>query len=77
MLDAEHRERIDDGVDPGRQRADRTGLARALDTERVGRRRHRIVLNHHVAEVLRAGHGVVHERAGQHLALGVIGLILH
>ena len=30
-------ERVDDGVDDRRRRADRAGLARALDAERVGR----------------------------------------
>ena len=34
MPDAEHRQRIDDGVDAGRQRADRAGFSGALDTER-------------------------------------------
>ena len=33
-------ERVDDGVDDRRRRADGAGLARAFDAERIGRRRH-------------------------------------
>src|SRR6516165_2514446 len=75
--DAEHGERVDDGVDARRQRADGAGFAGAFYTERVGRRRHRIVLDHHGAEVIRPRHGVIHERAGEHLAGLVIGFVLH
>src|SRR5262249_46994219 len=46
-------------------------------TERIGRRRHRVVLDHHRTEVVRPRHGVVHERAGEHLPGLVIGFVLY
>ena len=69
--------RIDDGVDAGGQRADGAGFAGAFYSQRIGRRRHRIVLDHHRAKVVRPRHGVIHERAGEHLAGVVIGFVFH
>ncbi len=40
MFDAVRRERIDDGIDDSRQRADRSRFARALHTEWIVRRQH-------------------------------------
>src|SRR5262249_34701656 len=38
---------------------------------------HRIVLDHHSAEVVRPWHGVIHERASEYLSGLVIGFVLH
>ena len=43
MVDAEFGDGVDDGIDQRRRRADRAGLARPLDAERVGAARHDIV----------------------------------
>ena len=72
MLDPELRERIDDRVDQGRRRADRAGLAGALDAERVGAARHDVVGELDRRQILGAGDAVIGQRAGQQLAgLGV------
>ena len=50
-------------------RADCARLARALDAERIGRRRHRVVVQLDAPRlIVGARHGVVHERAGEELA---------
>ena len=66
-------ERVGQRVDEGRRRADRAGLAAALDAQRVvGAGRDRVA-ELDVGDVVGARHRVVHVRAGQQLArLGVV-----
>src|SRR6185312_16675849 len=53
----------------GRHGADAAGFAGALDAERVGLGWHRAALDVIADQIARPRHGVVHERAGEHLAL--------
>ena len=72
MADAVVLQRIDDGVDHRRGRADRPDLAAAFGAQRVVGA-HGVLGGHrHRWDVVGAGHRVVHERARQQLAAGVI-----
>ncbi len=67
--DAEGRQRVDRGVDDGRRHGDAAGLAQALGAERIAGRRRVHLLDGHRRHVVRARQRVVHQRAGQELAL--------
>src|SRR6185295_18870873 len=69
MVYSERAQRVDHRVGHRRQRAGGAGLARALHAERIGRRRHRMVVQLDARQDLGARHGVVHERAGEELAV--------
>src|SRR5712691_4615398 len=64
-FDPERCERIDDGVDYRRQRADCAGLARALGAQWIALGRHRVRSDLHVRHRIGAWHAVIHEAAGQ------------
>ena len=68
MLDPERGERVDDRIDQRRRRADRPGLARALEAERVGAARHDIVGELDRRQVVGARQAVIGQRAGHELA---------
>src|SRR3989449_4951700 len=72
MTDAERRQRVHDGIDGGRRGADRRGLADALGAERVERRRRHGLSGRERRQVFGVRHGVVHERAGEQLAVLVV-----
>src|SRR5262249_60613721 len=59
------------------QRADGARCAGPFHTERIGRLRPRFFLDPPRTEVGRPRHGVVHERAGEHLPGLVIGFVLY
>ena len=61
--------RVERGVGHGGERADGAGLAAALHADRVGGRGHELGVEGHEGHVVRARHGVVHERAAKELAL--------
>ena len=66
------RDRVGDRVHHRGDRGRGAGFADALDAERIGGRRH---IEHGVAQrrhVVGARHGVVHERAGDELAVAVV-----
>ena len=65
-------DRVGDGVDHGGGRADRAGLAAALDAERIARAQRRGVVQLERRQVVGARHGVVHERRGHELAVAVV-----
>ena len=66
-------DRVDDGIDQRRRRADRAGLAGALDAERVGAARHDIVRELDPRQRIGARHGIIGQVAGQQLpALRVV-----
>src|SRR5207237_9928414 len=67
VADAERRQRVGERVADGRQGADRTGLAGALDAERVGLGRHRVRLAMQRTEIASARHRVIHKGAGDEL----------
>ena len=71
VLDAEHRERVDQSVGDRGHRADGPGFAGTLHPERIGLGRHRVRLDMERDKVGGARHGVIHERAGEDLALAV------
>jgi hypothetical protein len=56
-------ESVDDSVDDRRRRAYGAGLARALDAQWIGRRRHVMGSECEERNIVGAGHGVVRERA--------------
>ena len=65
------RERVKDGADHRRRRAGGAGFARALDAERIGRRRHFGQFRDELGKILGARHGVVLETAGDELPVGI------
>src|SRR5579875_116443 len=67
MANAERREGVDQRVADRRQRADRAGLAGALDAERVGPGRHRMVLLPDRRQIIGPRQRIIHERAGEQL----------
>ena len=71
-LNPERRQRIDDGVEDRRQRADISRLAGALYAERIRLGRHRVVVEVEVAHIGGAGHAVIEERTGDQLSGFVI-----
>ena len=71
MADPERREGIDHRVHDGRRHADVAGLAESLGAERVALRRGMHVVDLGVRHVVGARQRVVHQRARQHVALGV------
>src|ERR1700735_3860330 len=64
---------LDDRVDDRRTGADRAGPARALDPQRIGLAGHVVGLEHEGRTVGRARHRIVHEGAGDELA--VVGAV--
>src|SRR6185437_10090879 len=69
---------LDDGVDDRRTGADRARLARALDAQRISLAGHVMGLEHERRSVGRARQRIIHERAGDELAvLGVVDSLLH
>src|SRR5262249_56757702 len=73
VLYTEFRQSIDERVGYRRQRTDTARFAGALDAKWVGLGRNRIAFDHHVTQVARAWHGVIHERGGVEL-LNVVGM---
>ena len=65
---AQGAERVNDGVDHRGWRGRRSRLPDALDPKRIGRGRHLMQPELVGRDRIRARHGVVHERAGDHLA---------
>src|SRR3990170_4678191 len=72
MRDPERGQRVDGGVDDGGRDADAAGLAHALGPERVARRGRAGLLDQDVRHLVGARNRVVHERAGQELAVTVV-----
>ena len=73
MVDPELGDRVDDCIDQRRRRADRAGLARPLDPERVGAARHDIIGKLDLRQRVGMRHGVIGQIAGQQLpALRII-----
>src|SRR2546427_7177065 len=69
---------FDDRIDHRRARTDRAGLARALDPQRVGLAGHVVGLEVEGRPIGRARHRIVHEGAGDELAVaGAIDRLLH
>src|SRR5690606_30377444 len=56
-----------DRVHYGGKRAHGSALARALDAERIGLRRHRMAIDLEETGIVRPRHGVIHERTRHHL----------
>src|SRR4029077_6777605 len=77
LPDAEVGERIENGAHDDRQRARTAGFAASLGADRIGLRRNRVVQNLECRSVGGARHGVIHERAGAQLALGVVKRVFH
>src|SRR6185436_5310519 len=69
VADVERPERVDDGVDDGRRRADGRRLADALGAQRVHRRRRNGLVRDERRQVVRARHAVIHEGARHELAV--------
>src|SRR5271166_4735067 len=70
-------ERVGDGVDDRWGRADRSGLARALETHRIGGRRNVARLESDRREIVGPRHAIVHEARGQELSVAVKNRALH
>src|SRR6202790_3315340 len=69
---------LDDGIDHRRAGPDRAGLARALDTKRIGLAGHVVGLEHERRAVGRARQRVIHEGAGDQLTiLRAVDCLLH
>src|SRR5262245_1718627 len=68
MPDAGLTKRVGDRVHDRRQRAADSRFPDALGAERIGRRRHRVLVDAQAADETRARHGIVHEAAGQKLS---------
>ena len=66
---------VDDRIRHAGEGPRATGLAASLDAERIGLGRHRMVGDHEHGGTSRARHGVIHERAGQQLAVPVVDRI--
>src|SRR5215470_4776740 len=77
VADAEVGERVNQRIGDRGHGADAARFPRALDPKRIGPGRHRIALDIDRADVGRARHGIVHERAGQVLAVAVELDVLH
>ncbi len=79
MVDAERPQRVDHRVRDGRNGAGRARLARALHAERIAGRGYRAVVQPNIGDIVRAGYFVVHERAGEKLAGGLVvnGVLAH
>src|SRR6185312_2288972 len=74
---AEARERIDDGVDHRRRRADRTALAGALDADRVGLAGAAELVEMEARQIVGARHAVILEARREELSrLRIIGDVL-
>src|ERR1700736_6085572 len=69
-------DRVRDGVDDGSGSADCTGLAATLDAERIAGAKRRGVIQFERRQIVRARHGVVHERRGHELTRAVINCAL-
>jgi hypothetical protein len=70
-LGTERCQRVGHGIGDRCRRCDSTAFAHSFDTERVERRRRMLMHHHYLGHV--ASHHVVRQRAGQQLALRVIG----
>ena len=68
MGGAEEAERVDDGVHDRGESPDIAGLAGAVDTQRVGLGRHRVLVHLERADFVGARRAVIHQRAGEGLA---------
>ena len=77
MADAAVAERVDHRIHHRGERAGAAGLAAALDAERVGRCRRRMIGERERRHVGGARHGVIHERAGEQLAVAVVDRLFH
>src|SRR5262249_20189067 len=77
VADAGMGERLPQRIGDSRHGADAPRVARARAPERIGLGRPRIALDIDRADSGRARHGVVHERAGQVLAVAVELDVLH
>src|SRR5437899_9743484 len=77
VRDAERRERVDDGVHHHRRDPDRPRLADPLDAQRIVRRGRVGVTDLGVRDVVRARDRVVHERAGEQMAVAVQDGVFH
>ena len=69
MRDAVFGERIDYRVDDGGEAAGAAGFAAALGAQRIGFGRHRMIADRHDRNVFGARQRIVHERAGDWLAV--------
>src|SRR6185436_5549642 len=74
---AQGAEVVDGGVDLGGGDGDVAGLAQALGAQRIAGRRDVHLLDGEGGDVLGARHRVVHQRAGQQLAVAVVDDGLH
>src|SRR5215472_9354882 len=77
VADAEVGEGVNQRIGDRGHGADAARFAGSLDPKRIGPGRHRIALDVDRADVGRARHGIVHERAGQVLAVAVELDVLH
>lgn len=71
-MDAEGRERIDDGADDRRRRADGPGFADAFDAQGVDIGRRLRAIEFKARNHMRARHGVIHQASGDQLPLLVV-----
>src|SRR6185437_15580079 len=62
-------ERVGDGADDGRGRGRDAGFAGAFDAERVAVGRHGVLLRHEIRQLVGMRHRVIHEGAGEELAV--------
>src|SRR5262249_22859911 len=77
MADAEVLERVDDGVDHGRQRRRGAAFAASAHSERIVRRWYLTDLGGKRGKIARPRHGVIHERAREQLgAVAVVDATL-
>ena len=77
MGDAEFRQRVEHRVDQRRERAGAAGFPTALGAQRIGRGRHRMIADLHQRDVFGARQGVIHEGAGDRLAVRVVADAFH
>src|SRR6266446_2906184 len=69
MRDAVFGERIDDGIDDGGETAGAAGFAAAFGAQWIGFGGHRMIADRHDRNVFGARQRIVHERAGDWLAV--------
>src|SRR5262245_66563661 len=69
-------DRVRDSIHDGGGRRDGAGLAASLDAERVRRAPGYRHVDLERREVVRLGHGVVHERAAHDLAAAIIAVVV-
>src|ERR1700736_2139138 len=68
VIDAERGQRVDDRAQDGLRGSDASGLARALDTERVGSGRQLLKGDVEGRQIVGARHGIIRQRPAQQLA---------